>query len=153
MGSLTDIEIPTVDVPLPGKKEQTLTVRGLSVPDLCGIYRQHSEVLEGLYEKFKSDGAVELTDVAQAVIGSGPELAALIIATANDAPEQTAVAARLPSMVQIRATVDVLKLTCNSVAEVKKMLADVLAALEASNEVLSSMNSVVKTDSPSTPTP
>ena len=92
--------------------------------------------MEPLYTEFKTGKAKDLQSIAVHLVRSAPYVVAGIISIANDAPDELEKAKRLPTMVQVRAVTEILKLTCNSVAEVKKMLADVLEGLESTNEIL-----------------
>ena len=124
MASLADINIPTAEVEIPGS-DSALTVRGLAPEDLYRAHEEYPDTIEGLFAWYsdRGDGSA-IADVVKHVFAKAPEFSAFLIALANDAPENVALARRLPTMVQIRALIEISRLTFHSMAEVKKILED-----------------------------
>ena len=122
MSSLSDIRLPTAEIPVGG--DQSLTVRGLSFSDLSDIWRDNADVLDKLYREHivEREEMPPADELAKAVLAEAPRIVALIVAHANDEPEQSDVVSKLPGVTQIGALVEVARLTFHSEAEIKKLM-------------------------------
>ena len=126
MGSLNDIAIPTAEVIVsPGV---TITVRGLAFYDVSTILKDHAGVLDKLYrEHIVERHEVPPADqLARALMTEAPDVAAQIIASANDAPEAVDKVRKLPGITQVNALLEIARLTFHSEDEVKKLLETVI---------------------------
>lgn len=142
MGSLADVVIPTIEVPLSDGGEQTLTVRGLAYEDFRIVLVEHSDALEGLFQIFikaKADTLPGFDSIVEHLMVKAPELAAKFIAIANDAPELVGVARKLPALVQTKCLISIAQLTLHSTAEVKKIVETLVTGMENLNEGISWM--------------
>lgn len=136
MGSLSEVIIPVEDVPISGG--QTLTVRGLAYLDFGIIYEKHTTSAEEIAKIFveTKDGEMPPFDaIVKKLVTEFPEVAAEVIAIANDEPENITTARRLPAVVQTRALLAVTRLTLHSRAEVKKIVTDIMLGLMAADEI------------------
>lgn len=128
MGSLTDLPIPSAEVKVPGQKDLTVTVRGLSLADMTELFRRHGEALEHIFqtEIVGTDDTPAPATVAKALMVTAPLAVAEIIAMANDNPDAVETVRRLPMTFQIEALAQIAALTFESEAEVKKLAETVL---------------------------
>ncbi len=136
MGSLSDLRLPTKEVPV--GDDQHLTVRGLSFSDLSDIWHDHAPVLEKLYTKHivEREEMPPADQLAKSLIAEAPGVVARIIAHANDEPESVEIVEKLPGIVQISALVEIAGLTFHSEAEVKKLLETVTQGAMALSNLL-----------------
>ena len=134
MGSLSQITIPTAEVLLPGGGDQSLTVRGVSPEDITSIYLVHALAVDRVFARFKDAGEMPSIDEAiKTLVADAPDLAAAIIAAANDEPDEVDAARKLPAITQITALFEITRLTFDSWAEVKKILEMFADAMEKVN--------------------
>ena len=136
MGSLSQVVIPVEDVPI--SDGQTLTVRGLSYTDFSEVYVAHAAAAEEIAKMFTETKEGEFPpfeDIVKKLITEFSDVAAEIIAIANDEPGQVAVAYRLPAVVQTRALLAVIRLTLHSQAEVKKIVQEITQGMIAAEEI------------------
>lgn len=145
---LGDIEIPRAEVPLPGS-EHTLTVRGLSPVDIGTIYTACRDSVEDLFKTFRESGEQGLESVAREVVENHTGLAGWVIAVANDSPEEAVKAASLPTVTQLQAIQEIVRLTLASTADVKKILSALLRGAEAAADLMEWTGPGTTNDSPS----
>lgn len=130
MGSLATVSIPEVEVPLPGGGD-SLTVRGLTSEDIATLYRGHAEPLEEVFQRFTKEQRVpDMAEIVQIAVNEFPIFASTAIAIANDEPDLADVAAKLPAVTQVKSLIEIIGLTFESWAEVKKILDIVADKLE-----------------------
>ncbi|UVK46818.1 hypothetical protein BPNPMPFG_002528 [Mesorhizobium sp. AR07] len=135
MHQLETLIIPTETVEFGG---QSLTVRGLCLPDITAIVRGHRTVLTELYAEAiagKLSGSIE--EVALAMLGDFVPLASLVIATATDAPHLAPLAAKLPLAVQADALNKIIRLTLVGEGGLEKLMEIVTGALVGANTLIS----------------
>lgn len=139
MGSLSGYQIPRTDVKVSGG--QAITVRGLSVNDLVEILRDHSSVLDRLYQTHivNSNDVPPAAHLARTLMTEAPTVVSKIIALANDEPECWEIVGQMPGLDQINCLVEVGLLTFHSEAEVKKLMETLIQG----SGVLSSLLGVV----------
>lgn len=141
MAKLSQITIPSVEVPLPGLDE-TITVRGLSVNDLERIFQDHGEGLTELFRDWVASKGLTMPEPAELINmlrQEVPDVLAAMIALANDDPDAAETVSRLPGVVQVSAAIEVLKLTFHSVAELKKILEQAILGMEAVTDLMTAM--------------
>ena len=148
MASLADIYIPTSEVPIPGS-DSALTVRGLALEDLYRAHEEYPDTIEGLFAWYtdRADSSA-IADVVRHVFAQAPEFSAFLIALSNNAPDDVALARKLPTMVQIQALVEITRLTFHSMAEVKKILEDLTGGLAQMTTTVEQRTSMLSNGTP-----
>ena len=135
MGRLSDTFLPSREVPIPHGKGASITIRGVSADDISQLYFRHKGAIERLYAGFiKGEEPPSMETVVGTVLAEAPDLAASVIAHANGEPENTEDAKGLPIIVQTRALLDILDLSFDSMAEVKKILVDLAFRMNEANQ-------------------
>ena len=138
MGKLSEIAIPTREVPIPGSTV-AITLRGLSTDDLEQVFELHGPQLTGIFNDWvKANGMTmpEPGELIKILRKEVPAVLALMIALANDEPHSVATVGKLPGATQILAAVEVMKLTFHSVAELKKILEAIVLGMEGLSELV-----------------
>lgn len=127
MNQLETLIIPTETVEFKG---QLLEVRGLSLPDITFIIRQHRSTVSELYTQAiegKLTGGVE--EIALTMLDDFVPLASLVIACAMDAPKHPDKAARLPLSTQAELLSTIFRLTVEGEGGLEKLLEIVVRAV------------------------
>lgn len=126
MNQLETLIIPTETVEFNGQK---LEVRGLSLPDITFIIRQHRNTVSELYVQAidgKLSGSVE--EIALTMLDDFVPLASLAIACAMDSPKHPDKAARLPLSVQAELLATIFQLTVEGEGGLEKLMEIVVRA-------------------------
>lgn len=148
MGKLKSLRLPSQDIPLPDG--QSLTVRGLSLPDVQALVRGRFSEMTILFDQyapvFESTGAEAMTDdliqgVGHRLLDSAPDIAAHIIALgADDADEEgIAIAKRLPFPAQIEALEAIGRMTFDAGGGPKKVLETVVRVIRGLSDQVRSV--------------
>lgn len=107
-------------------KGKTLTVHGLTLPDLSLLVRAYYSHLGTLFDRYLQNsaddifGTSNLDQFLMSVVQDTPEIAALIIALAAKEPDARDNAQMIPFPAQIAALVTIFKLTFEEVGGPKK---------------------------------
>lgn len=142
MGSLSELQLPTDEVKVPGS-ETTISVRGLSLTDCSQLLKRHGEQLEIVYQSniVGQDDIPPAADIAKSLMQSAPDAVAEIIALANDSPEEAKTVRKLPAPVQVEALSKIAVLTFHSEAEVKKLIETVIQGSGILTSLVNSLGS------------
>ena len=137
---LSDVRIPSEDIPFPGDDKQCLTVRGLNFTDIDLLWSLYQEPIEDVFNRFLEGQTADIPTIVRSVVKDAPALAASIIATANDEPEQVKKALMLPLIVQVDALVKIATMTVSSAAAVKKIVDNLDIGMEQTKSTLETLS-------------
>lgn len=110
-------------------------VRAVSLPDVAGLVSRNEEAIDQLVTilREQQESALEDTqaifDILFRLIRESPILAADLIVSCSDEPDQFETAFRLPLTVQVAALQTIAELTFADAAALKKFAADVMNLL------------------------
>ena len=138
MGKLSEISIPTREVPIPGSGA-AITLRGLSTDDLEQVFEAHGPQLTGIFKDWVKTKGLTMPEPGELIAllrKEVPAVLALMIALANDEPHSVGTVRKLPGATQVSAAVEVMKLTFHSVAELKKILEAMVLGMEGLSELV-----------------
>lgn len=116
-----------VDIP----DNESLVVRGFSLPDLMLVIHRHKEMVEELFGRV-ANGDLRTDTVEQtlmAVIGEFSPVVGQIIASASGEPDEWETAMRLPLGVQVDALDKIITLTFEANGGVEKFMGIIAKAL------------------------
>ena len=118
-----------------------LTVRGLGLPAIVFLVRQHGPALQGFYEKIVSDemDLANLPGLAAELAEQSVELVAQIIACGVGAPEKWGKLLGLPIGDQVALLEAVGELTFATEGGVKKVVATVARVMAGLNQTMDSL--------------
>ena len=139
--------IPTSEVVIPAdasNKAQSFRVRGVSLPDLSVVMREHGEAMAMLYARF-GDEALDVSDKQTAgaiseLLADVPELAATIISRCSYEALDVETTLVLPLPVQIDALMAISRLTFVGEGAVGKFIAVVTEMLRGMASAMASLN-------------
>ena len=134
--ALSDLKLSSETVVTPGGE---FSVRGLTIEDLTALFRRHSSVMSGLFDRMVSDpeAALEVSAVLGArLLDEAPDLMVEVIAMAADEPERADVVRKLPFPCQVDALEKIGALTFASEAELKKALETVILMASGATKTL-----------------
>lgn len=134
---LDELNIPTAVVPMPGGVG-SLTVRGISVEDIESIMTTHGAQIKEAFLKYVAEKGQVLPTPSEMVriLREVPQISAAIIALANDRPDQIAKAAKLSIGTQTMALMEIVKMTFESVEQVKKIVENAILGMEGMSELM-----------------
>ena len=152
MGKLSEVQIPRREISVAGS-ESTIDVRGLTPGDIDTVYTVFEEPIERLYADLTNPDREEtpsISEVVRMVLHEIPDMAAVVIAKANDDEGNgVEIAMKLPLVTQVNALMAIVQMTIESKAAVKKILADLGLLDKMSGLVQALSKSTELTESPS----
>lgn len=139
------LRIPEETIETPDGK---LTVRGVSLPDVVALVRNHGPVFSSLFSKVMAGDNVSLSlaeigAVGQELLTNAPEAAAEIIVLACDDvvdKESMNIARRLPFPIQLEALEKIGRLTFSTEGALKKVVETVIRVAEGTSGKLAELN-------------